>query len=115
MGSVVYCSRPKWIPGPVPEAESPASGSIEIKLPELQTWGTNATGGTRHLLRYKGEDCKSVPVEIAVPNGVLEFTDTPSNAGTYSYQLRVRNNCRGTELTPISSLSVCSAPVSFTP
>ncbi len=115
VGSATYCSRPKWAPGPVPEVQSPASGSIQITLPQLLSWGTNATGGTTDLLRYSGADCTGVPVEIQVPGGALQATDAPPIAGTYSYQVRVRNDCPGTELTPMSSLSVCSTPVIFVP
>lgn len=115
LSTATYCSRPRWLPGPVPGVPASAIGSIDVTLPGLLSWGINATGGTTRLLRYDGADCAGTPAEIDVRAGTTQATDAPPAAGTYSYKVRVRNDCPGTALTPMSSVSVCSAPVSFTP
>jgi hypothetical protein len=115
VGSATYCTAPQFEVGPVPGVLARASGSIKVTLPQVLGWGINAAAGTTYLLRYAGANCTGTPVENQVPGGASPATDIPPVAGTYSYKVRVRNNCPGTKLTPMSSLSACSAPVSFVP
>lgn len=114
VGSATYCTAPQFEVGPVPGVIA-TTGSIKVTLPQVLSWGTNATGGATYLLRYFGAGCTGNPEEYLVPSGMSPATDVPWVAGTYSYKVRVRNNCPGTELTPMSSFSACSDPVSFVP
>ena len=111
--NATYCSRPRWHVGVAPKVPDSTIGSIDVFLPQPVSWGINATGGTVHVLRYSGAGCQGSPVRIEVSSGTLLLLDTPPATGMYSYQIRVRNNCPGTALTPMTGVTACSAPVSF--
>ena len=113
LNKATYCSAPRWTPGAMPKVPDSAMGAIDVFLPHPFSWGINATGGTTHVLRYSGAGCTGSPVRIEVSSNTLLLVDTPPATGTYSYQIRVRNNCPGTKLTPMTSYTACSAPVSF--
>lgn len=113
LNMAIYCSAPRWIPGAAPKVPASAIGPIDVFLPQPFSWGINATGGTASILRYSGAGCTGSPDRIEVSSGTLLLVDTPPATGTYSYQIRVRNNCPGTKLTPMTSYTACSDPVSF--
>lgn len=116
LGTVTYCSIPNWFRGvpATPSVPGHATGSVALSWPGVFTWGVNATSGTYTVLRYAGAGCAGQPA-VGATTGMAPATDTPPAAGTYSYRIRPKNNCPGTALTPMESLSACSSPVTFTP
>jgi hypothetical protein len=111
LASVTHCSPPVWDGGP---AATVTSSGIEVSWPPPSSWGTNATSGAYPaVLRYDTIACSGIGVELPGIPGMGPIVDVPPTGFNYAYRIRARNNCPGTPLTPMESLSPCSKNVDF--
>lgn len=108
--TVTHCSPPVW---DATLTATPTSSGISVSWPAPSSWGTNATGGTyTAVVRYNTISCSGVGAVLPGNPGQGPFLDTPPPGFNYSYKVRARNDCPGTPLTPMESLSLCSNTVS---
>jgi hypothetical protein len=110
IANVTYtnCSAPR-VSVPFPSAS--ATG-ITISW-GIQTWGVNATSGSYTLTRFPNSNCSFLGFAVGTyANGTLSAFDSPPVSGTYTYLLSSTNNCPGTPLTAMTSMS-CSQPINY--
>jgi hypothetical protein len=111
--TVTHCSPPEWDGGPTATL-TPSGSGIEVSWQPPSSWGTNATSGAYPaVLRYDTIACSGNGVELPGIPGVGPIVDAPPTGFNFGYRVRARNNCPGTPLTPMESLSPCSNLVDF--
>ncbi len=108
--TIINCSAPDVISAPV-IGTCPVASGIALSWSAPPGWGTNATGGTYSVYRGTSTSFGSASPVVTGLSGTT-YSDTTSTGGTtYYYFVKATNNCPGTALTPMSTSSVASAPV----
>jgi hypothetical protein len=109
--TLTNCSVPKWS-GVLTVTQAASAVDVSWSTP---SWGTSASGGTYAVSAYAGAGCQGAAVATAMAGqDATSALVSLASSGTYSFNVKARNNCTGTSLTPMSALSVCSAAIDFT-
>ncbi|HEY2094030.1 MAG TPA: hypothetical protein VGJ81_19330 [Thermoanaerobaculia bacterium] len=112
VATIVNCSAPSSLSTPaVSIGPSCATPTVVVTWTAASGWGTNATGGTYSVYR---STTSTFPGGSPLVSGLstTTYSDTTGIAGTaYYYFVTATNNCPGTALTPMTTVSAASASI----
>ncbi len=105
--TVAGCSPPVWSAPPALSCDG-VSTHVTWTAP---AFGANATSATYEVDRYTNPGCTVGKAVLGTGLTTTSFTDgSPVDSSTvYYYDVVATNDCPGTTLTPMSSVSACSA------
>ncbi|HEV8268212.1 MAG TPA: sialidase family protein [Thermoanaerobaculia bacterium] len=107
--TITNCTAPTFVTTPTTAC---SSSGIKVDWTAATAFGTNATAVTYTLTRYTNMGCTANPFVVATGISALTANDAvPPTGTTYFYQVAAKNNCPGTPLTAMSTLSSCSAGI----
>jgi hypothetical protein len=111
---IVNCSAPS-APVALNSVINPNNtASVILNWGTSSDWGTNATDGTYSVYRATTPTLPANAVPIASSLTMPTFTDTTGTlTATYYYFVEAKNNCPGTALTPMSTVSTVSNAIVF--
>ncbi|MBV8520022.1 MAG: IPT/TIG domain-containing protein [Acidobacteria bacterium] len=110
--TLVFCTAPTTVAVPAVTNTCGIAGT-QVNWSVPGAWGTNATGGTYSIYR---STTSTFPGGTPLASNVVgtSYFDTTGVAGTtYYYFVEAKNNCPGTALTAMTTVSAASAPIVF--
>ena len=112
--TIVNCSAPAAMAAPSVAPIGSCTTGLSVSWSAPSGWGTNATGGAYSVYRSTSSALPAGATPLVSGLTTLSYNDTTGTLGTtYYYFVAAKNNCPGTALTPMSSVSPASAPSLF--
>ena len=110
--TIVNCSPPAAMAAPAVAVAPTCEAAMTLTWSAPAAWGTNATGGTYSVYRSTSSTLPTGATPIATGLTATTYTDSSAAAGTtWYYFVAAKNDCPGTALTPMTTVSAASAPV----
>lgn len=99
--SASICSLPTWTPTGL--AASNIAGGIALSWKPVSVWGIGADNGTYTVERLDGHSTVWKKLVSALPQ--TAYIDNSAPSGLHYYRVTATNNCDGTALTAMSTIS----------